>query len=145
MGSIFGWKCERCGAQESFMCGGGMLSLNEPEVVRRAGEGAFGPAMATLLRDGVPDGWSVFRSRVYYRCPACDATFEGVRLAVDDRSDGELAYTPSPGTCPACGEHVLDDAPMGEDDVFERCVSRAREGCPKCGSQQVSVTCGNWD
>ena len=124
MGSIFGWKCERCGAQESFMCGGGMLSLNEPEVVRRAVEGAFGPAMATLLRDGVPDGWSVFRSRVYYRCPACDATFEGVRLAVDDRSDGELAYTPSPGTCPACGEEITFD----EETLEEGSIC-----CPACG------------
>lgn len=104
MGTMFEWRCGRCGAGERFSCGGGMMYVNEPEVIRKAREGGFGPAMAMLLGNGVPDGWHVFRSRVYYRCPECDTTFEGMKLVVNDRSDGTLTYAASPGPCPICGQ-----------------------------------------
>lgn len=145
MGTMFEWRCGRCGAGERFSCGGGMMYVNEPEVIRKAREGGFGPAMAMLLGNGVPDGWHVFRSRVYYRCPECDTTFEGMKLVVNDRSDGTLTYAAAPGPCPICGQEPLDEEPMGEDEVFERCMSRKRDGCPACGSREVSAAFGNWD
>jgi rubrerythrin len=103
MGSMFGWECAKCGASERFSCGYGMMAMRDADVVRRAREGDYGRAMATLFKDGVPEGWYLIRSRVYYRCPECDVTVEGARLLVDDGSDGELAYLVAPGPCPSCG------------------------------------------
>ena len=145
MGSMYEWSCESCGAGERFSCGGGMLSYNEPSVISRAGEGAYGEAMARLLQDGVPDGWSVFRSQIYWLCPECDATFEGTELSVNDRGEGKLIYRAAPGTCPACGWELVDETPMSEADISDRCMSRQRDGCPKCGGRTVTFTFGNWD
>lgn len=145
MGTMYEWRCARCGAGESFVCGGGMTNINEREVIRTAGEGGLGPAMARLLGQGLPNGWSVFRSWVYYRCPECDATYESMTLDVDDRSHGKLTYTAAPGPCPACGVEAFDGSPMGEDEIFERRMSRERNGCPACGCHEVSFSFGNWD
>ena len=145
MGSMFGWECAGCGASERFSCGYGMMSLRDADVVRRAREGEYGRAMATLFRDGVPDGWHLIRSRVYYRCHACDVTLEGARLLVDDGSDGELACLVAPGACPSCGmEPDLEDL-MSEAEIIERCLSRESDGCPVCGAHTVSSTCGRRD
>lgn len=148
MGTGIGWKCKSCGVGETFMCGGGMMSLNEPEVVECSRDGSFGPAMKALLGDGIPDGWTVFRENVFYRCPGCDAIVPGGAIRIDDESGGWIVYHTKPGECPSCGEGLWlwsDRAPMSEDELLRRCEGYAREGCPECGGTDVEITTMYWD
>ena len=148
MGSMIGWHCEDCGAEESFFCGGGMMYFNEHEVVDLAKNGDFGQAMKTLLGDGVPDGWTIFRENVFYLCPSCGDIISGGRLRIDDGGSGWLSYHTKPDACPSCGEELVfwdDKVPMNERELMARCEERSEKGCPKCEGKRVSLTIGNWD
>lgn len=148
MGKMFGWRYGDCGAGESFHCGGGMLFFNEPEVVELSKKGDFGEAMKQLFRDGIPEGWTVFRENVYYLCPGCEGAIDGGTLRIKDGGPGWLVYHTAPSSCPSCGEELVfwdDKVPMSERDIAARCDGRAEEGCPKCGGRYVESTFGCWD
>jgi len=148
MGSMVGWHCNDCGAEESFLCGGGMMGINEPAVVDCSKDGTFGSAMKALFADGIPNGWTVFTENAFYLCPNCGGIADGGTLRIDDGGSGWLVYHMEPSPCPACGERLLfwdDKVPMGERELMVRCEGYAEQGCPKCVSKNISLPAGEWD
>lgn len=148
MGTMIGWECEDCGARETFSCGTGMMGINDPELVRRAGDGSLGPAMKMLLGGGVPDGWYAYRENAYYECPECGAIIAGSSVRIADGSRGRLVYHARPDVCEACGEDFDfwdDTVPLSEDDLLNRCRCKVESGCPKCESRNARYFLANWD
>ena len=148
MGRMYSWHCEDCGAGESFCCGGGMMSFNDPAVVEESGNGSLGPAMKRLLGEGVPEGWFVFSSNEFYRCPNCGNVIEKRGLRIEDGGSGWLDYHVKPYTCGSCGEELAfwdDMVPMTEDELWLRCEGYATNGCPVCTSKNVTIDAGLWD
>lgn len=148
MGSMIGWHCNNCGAEESFLCGGGMMGLNEPAVVDYSKDATFGIAMKTLFADGIPDGWTVITENAFYLCPNCGGVIHGSSLRIDDGGPGWLVYHAEPRPCPTCGEKLLfrdDKHPMSGRELFARCEGYAEQGCPKCGNKDVGLSAGEWD
>lgn len=148
MGNMYEWHCNECGANEEFYCGGGFLSFNDPDVVELSRSGAYGPAMKTLLGNGIPEGWTVFNKNAFYLCPGCGGIINGSVLRIDDRSGSWLEYHAKPEACPNCGEELVfwdDKVPMSENELVARCQGYAEKGCPKCGSKKVSTSFANWD
>ncbi len=148
MGKLIGWECDDCGAREAFHCGGGMMGFSDPEVIEHSCDGSFGPAMKTLLGNGVPDGWSTYNEAVYYQCPNCDHIIPGGAVRIEDGSGSWLVYHIEPDDCEVCGEELAfwdDKVPLSEDELLKRCFQRSEEPCPKCGGKNVQLTLGDWD
>lgn len=148
MGSIAGWQCGACGSGEEFYCGGGMFSFNEPAVVELAGDGRFGPAMKSLLGDGIPEGWTVYRESCFYECRDCGGTIDGGTIRIDDGSGGWLIYHDEPDVCGRCGYqlHMWDErVPLSEREIAARCDRRIEDGCPECGGKNILLQMGCWD
>lgn len=148
MGEMLGWRCEACGAGESFMLGGGMMGFSNPGLAEQAKAGDFGPAMQRLWGDGIPEGWDVFRENAYYLCPDCGDLIEGSVFRIDDGSGGWLVFHVKPDACPSCGEELIfwdDKVPLCDCKIEERCRGFAVGGCPACGGTDVSLVNGCWD
>ena len=148
MGEYVSWHCSKCGEGESFSLGGGMLGFNNPEVLERAEKGELGPAMETLLANGVPEGWTLFNENAFYLCPSCEAVIPGGTVRIDDGSGNWLVFHEAPDACPSCGEELCfwdDKVPMSFGELRARCVKRSEGACPKCGAEAVELGFGSWD
>lgn len=150
MGMIIGWFCRDCGAGEEFYFGSGMNAFDDgPSVVERSKEGSYGPAMKKLFGDGIPEGWAVFKERVFYRCSNCDEAIGGIAVKIDDGSGcGLLIFYLKPEKCDRCGETYdfwSDMLPMSEDELLDRCQRHVDDGCSSCGSSNVQLLVGRWD
>lgn len=149
MGKIIGWYCKDCGAGNSFYSGSGMLSFNDSDFVLRSKDGSCGPAMKRLLGDGIPEGWTVFEERVFYRCPNCDGAIEGSAFKIDDGGgSGWLAFYVKPDSCETCGEELVfwdDRIPMSDSDLLALCQKQVDDGCPNCGGANAQLVKGCWD
>lgn len=149
MGSIIGWRCENCGAGESFQFGIGMRLVDSTAIAEDASNGSLGPAMQRLFSDGIPEGWTVSRFSEYYLCPSCGGIIKGAALRIDDGGGaGWLDYHLEPEACEACECELAfwdDRVPLSEHELSLRCEDTAKAGCPKCGGMNVSVEFGNWD
>ena len=124
------------------------MFYNEPAVVEVAKGGDFGEAMKTLIGDGIPEGWTVFRENAFYLCPNCGSVISGGTLKIDDGGSGWLVYHTKPDACASCGEELVfwdDKVPLSGDELIKRCESYSENGCPKCNGKHVSPSMGNWD
>lgn len=150
MGKMVGWFCRDCGASEEFYLGSGMSAFDDASsVVERSKEGVYGRAMKKLLGDGIPEGWAVFKERVFYRCPNCDGVIEGGAFKIDDGSgSGWLTFHVKPDSCEACGEELVfwdDRILMSDRELLVLCQKHVDDGCPNCGSANVQLITGCWD
>ncbi len=149
MGSMIGWRCGDCGAGEDFQCGTGMSCLDDADVAALLTSGTFGPRMTEQFKDGIPEGWYVFKENEYFECPECGGIVEGQAFKIySDEDAGWLVFHAEPKPCGTCGERLFfwsDKVPLSERKLAERCQGFASRGCPHCGGSHVSVMTGCWD
>ena len=125
-----------------------MMGFNGPKVVEAARSGELGPAMGTLLADGIPEGWTLFDGNAFYLCPNCGEVVPGGTVRIDDGSGNWLVFHVEPGPCASCGgelEFWDDKIPLTQHELVDRCVEVEMSGCPECGGKAVELDVGKWD
>lgn len=149
MGSRLGWHCEKCGAEEEYSIGCGMLSFDVEETRSRIEKGEFGKLAKKLLAEGFPLEVHTIDESSFFCCSSCGKLVEGmsVRFFVQDDKHELMLHVP-PDECPECGEGFAfgeDCIPVSEGEITAYVKGILDSGCPKCGSKDVGPILINWD